>query len=319
MHQHLRKIFINESIAYPRSGWRMIIFLLIATGCNLMLTIPVMSFLKELPGLPLQLIGTILFYMAITAATWLMLKFIDKRPFISVGLTFNAKGGRDLISGVLIGTGMMSVIFVIEYASGMVTIEFRDLSVEQGILIFFNAAILYAAVGYGEEFVFRGYFFQTFVEGTSKVTATAIMALVFALMHAYNPNVSVFGLINIGLAGVWLSIAYFKTQSLWLPIGLHFSWNFVQGFVFSLPVSGTTSAEQQIGTAVVSGPVWLTGGTFGPEGGALATVMLAAGTLLLYQWKRIRPSEDAWSYSRWAEQRTESIHSQLHQTVQSEQ
>jgi len=302
-----KKIFINPELNYLRSGWRIGIFLLIATVCSIGVTTPVIALLKKIPDISLQIPGTYLGYLAITAAAWLMLRFVDKRSFISIGLTLKANAGKELFQGIFLGSGMMSLIFVIEYSTGMVYIEFRDVTLQQGLMAFLNSVLLYIAVGYGEEFLFRGYVFQVFVEGTNKIIATLTIALIFAFAHSKNPNVSLFGLINVGLAGIWLSIAYFKTKALWLPIGLHISWNFFQGFVYSFPVSGTTSEKDQIGKAIVMGPEWFTGGAFGPEGGALATIMLIVGTLVILKWNWITSAEGLWNYEQWREERKQSL------------
>jgi len=209
----------------------------------------------------------------------------------------------------------MTVIFIVLYSTGMVTIEFRVLEFQQGLFIFINSFFLYIVVGYGEELMFRGYLFQVFAEGTNRIVATITISVLFAFVHAKNPNVSLFGLINVGLAGIWLSIAYIKTNSLWLPVGLHFSWNFFQGFVFSLPVSGTTSDKEQIGKAIVTGPEWFTGGTFGPEGGMLATILLLAVSVLIYRSPWFSSSPDAWQYEPWKTERKDAIVQQ--QSVQS--
>ncbi len=274
-----------------------------------------MTVLKQIPGVPLQTTGAYLFYITTTIATWIMLRFLDKRPFVAVGLTLKANAGKEMFQGLLFGSGMMSAIFVIEYVTGMVHIEFRDVTFREGCIIFINSLALYVIVGYGEEVLFRGYIFQTFIEGTNRIIATLTLAFIFAIAHSSNPNASVFGLINVGLAGIWLSIAYFKTRALWLPIGLHISWNFFQGFVYSYPVSGTTSVREQIGSAIVSGPVWLTGGAFGPEGGALATMMLIIGTLLIFKWNWVSDANGVWRYEQWREERKQQLLSQTTETV----
>ncbi len=312
----MKNIFVDPDLDYIRAGWRIGIFLLIATACSTVITGPIIWLLKQIPDISVQTPGIYVSYAVLTFATWLVLRFVDKRPFTSVGISFNTSMGKELFQGALLGSGMMSVIFVIEYAAGMVHIEFREITFQQGTLIFTNSAMLYIAVGYGEELLFRGYLFQTFVEGTNKVIATLAISLFFALAHSRNPNVSLFGLINVGLAGIWLSIAYFKTKALWLPIGLHISWNFFQGFVYSYPVSGTTSEKEQIGKAIVSGPDWITGGTFGPEGGALATLMLIVGTLIIYKWNWITSADGLWNYQQWREERKQQRISQISEPIQ---
>ena len=310
---------MNPELDYLRSGWRIGIFFLITAMCTTVITEPVVKLLKMIPGLPMEVAGTFIFYLTTTLAVWLVLRFVDKRPFKSIGVTFASGWGKQLFQGFLFGSGMLTVIFVIEYSTGMVVIEFRGVNMVEGSIIFLNSILLYTFVGYGEEFLFRGYFYQTFIEGSSSLIATLTISLVFALAHSQNPNVSLFGLINVGLAGIWFSIAYLKTKALWLPIGLHISWNFFQGFVYSYPVSGTTSERVQIGTAIVNGPEWLTGGTFGPEGGALATLMLIIGTFLIYRWDWVSASGNAWSVEQWREERKQQIALRMPEPVQTNQ
>ncbi len=303
MNQTIKNIFVNPELQNLRAGWRIGLLIVLFMGTNLAVTMPLMKFFKTIPDFPMQAVGTMFSYIMLTISTWVMLRYVDKRPFHSVGVTFKANWGKELSQGLLFGSGMMSLIYLIEYSTGMVVIEFRDLTTQQSLIIFANSIGLYIVVGYGEELMFRGYLFQAFAEGTNKLIATLCISLLFAAAHMANPNASLFGIINVGLAGVWLSLAYFKTGALWLPIGMHISWNFFQGFVYSYPVSGTTSLREQIGTAVVSGPDWITGGAFGPEGGVLATIMLVLCSLMIYKWSWVNASDRLWSYEQWKEER----------------
>ncbi|MFN0159476.1 MAG: type II CAAX prenyl endopeptidase Rce1 family protein [Bacteroidota bacterium] len=115
--------------------------------------------------------------------------------------------------------------------------------------------------------------------------AMLLAAALFAFAHGGNPNVSLFGFVNIGLASAWLSFAYLKVRNLWLPFGLHFGWNFSQTSIFGFPTSGISFEERKIMTLTQSGPEWLTGGAFGPEAGALATVALVACTWYIVRSK----------------------------------
>ena len=93
-----------------------------------------------------------------------------------------------------------------------------------------------------------------------------------------------FSTINTMLAGIWLGIAYLMTRSLWLPTALHWSWNFAMVFIFGLPVSGlTTLSEFAWLRGVVGEPVWVSGGSYGPEAGLAATLALILSTLAI--WK----------------------------------
>jgi hypothetical protein len=92
------------------------------------------------------------------------------------------------------------------------------------------------------------------------------------------------------LIGIPQSIAYLRTRSLWMPVGMHFIWNYVQGFVFGLPLSGYTFPTSLL-KAQVHGAAWLTGSDYGPEGGLLCTVAVVGAGIFLFFSARIRMSE----------------------------
>ena len=93
------------------------------------------------------------------------------------------------------------------------------------------------------------------------------------------------------LVGIPLAAAYLRTRALWMPIGIHFAWNFLQGFTLGLPVSGIALPDALV-TARVHGAVWLTGGDYGPEGGLLASGAIVAVTFYMLLSKRIYTSEE---------------------------
>ncbi len=127
------------------------------------------------------------------------------------------------------------------------------------------------AAAAAEELLFRGYPFQVLVEGAGPVLAVAISSVLFAGIHAFNPAVEALAMINIFLAGVVLAVAYLRSRSLWVAIGLHWAWNWVMAAIFDLPVSGLWFDVPGYDT-LQRGPDLLTGGAFGLEGGLLTTV-----------------------------------------------
>ncbi len=94
-----------------------------------------------------------------------------------------------------------------------------------------------------EELIFRGYPMQVLMKGMGPWPAMLIMSSLFGLLHAKNPNSSVLGVFNTIVAGMMLSLAYFKTRSLWFPYGLHLAWNVGTGMVVGFPLSGTGFAS----------------------------------------------------------------------------
>jgi uncharacterized protein len=142
-----------------------------------------------------------------------------------------------------------------------------------------------------EELMFRGYPFQRLVEAIGAAGAIVIFSVLFGAVHLSNPGASVWGLINTVAIGVVFSVAYLRTQSLWLPWGFHFAWNAALGLVVGLPVSGLRLFNVAIhGTA--NGPAWLTGGSYGIEASAPGALAVVIGLFIV--WKApLHPLEDS--------------------------
>jgi hypothetical protein len=150
--------------------------------------------------------------------------------------------------------------------------------------------IMFAVAAANEEAIFRGYPFQRLAESITPVGAIAATSALFGLVHFANPHRSWISTLNTALVGVPFAIAYLRTRSLWMPIGIHFIWNFLLGFFLGLPVSGLT-VSASVFTAHVRGPIWLTGGPYGPEGGLLAMGAIWVVTVYLSFTKSIYTSE----------------------------
>lgn len=145
----------------------------------------------------------------------------------------------------------------------------------------------YFLVACGEEIIFRGIVFRMIDERFGFWWALGISALVFGLIHLVSPNASIWSSIAIAIeAGVLLGAAFKYSEGLWLPIGIHWAWNFTQGNVFGFPVSGHDK-EESILNSMISGPDILTGGEFGPEASIISAVI---GGLLsaFFVWKYLR-------------------------------
>jgi hypothetical protein len=132
-----------------------------------------------------------------------------------------------------------------------------------------------------EEVLVRGFIFRVLSLATGTWIALLLSAALFGALHAFNPGATVFSSIAIALeAGVLLAAAYVVTGRLWLPIGLHAAWNFTEGSVFGMSVSGGRQAPSLFG-GTLSGPATLTGGAFGPEASIVAVAVCLALALLL--------------------------------------
>lgn len=134
-----------------------------------------------------------------------------------------------------------------------------------------------------EEVMFRGYPFQRLLQAVGPVWAVVVLSAMFAAVHLGNPNaggILSWAFLNTLAIGVLLAVAYLRTRTLWLPLGIHFSWNFTLGFLFGLPVSGMSDFAVVVhGTA--SGQSWLTGGAYGLENSLTVAILVLVSVPIL--------------------------------------
>ncbi len=265
----------------------------------------IVFFLASMVISDLVFYSPLLIVICILIATVFMLKMFEKRPLHSVGIPVHRRMPREIGQGILIGGIMMSVVFLTQYGAGWIALEWRGFGSFDIFAIITTTLLFFILAGFGEELFFRGYPFQTLVESIKAPAAVIIMSVAFSAAHSMNPNVSMLALFNIFLAGVWLSVAYLKTRTLWFPTGIHVSWNFFQGTIYSYPVSGQVLEGRSLFDSSISGPAILTGGEFGPEGGLITTVVLILGTIYIYKSKSIIIGEGVWTVDRFIREELE--------------
>jgi len=140
-----------------------------------------------------------------------------------------------------------------------------------------------AAAAVTEELIFRGILFRIIEQRVGTWLALALTGLLFGAAHLFNPHATVWGALAIAVeAGGMLGAAYAATRNLWVPIGLHFAWNFAEGGIFGTGVSGTDSPEGLL-QGVLSGPTVLSGGEFGPEA-SLFSLLAGVAVTAVFLW-----------------------------------
>jgi uncharacterized protein len=269
-----------------RIGWRVLLFVLLMAGFGWGVFSLIPASIAATP-----LASSVVPFCLVVLVTWLMTRLVNHKPLAAVGLWLHPRAFRECGIGLLIGFLMMTGIFLIELGLGVLHLSWRGLTVVEvagavGIsLLFFALSAMF------EELLFRGYLFQSLMQWVTFLPALVIMSLLFGLAHTQNPHATPLSTANVLLAGIWLSFAYLKTRSLWLPFGLHLAWNFSQTSLYAFPTSGYSFAERRLFDAEQTGPPWLTGGEFGPEGGVLATIALIAATWYILKTPLLRPPE----------------------------
>lgn len=278
-------IFLNRH-ADVRIGWRLLLFVLLVLTLvwgDRVLLLAV--------GLPNDFAITALALASVLLVSYLLTRFLNRKPFGAIGLSLHSLAGRELGIGCFLGFLMMTGVFLVEEMSGFAQLSWRGLGTLESVKIVAWGIPYFAVAALFEETLFRGYFFQTLMQGITFLPAMLVMSLLFGLGHLLNPNATTFGVVNVALAGILFSIAYLKTRSLWLPFGLHFAWNFSESVLYAFPNSGVPFREFKMFDLVQLGPDWITGGAFGPEGGILGSLALVLGTWYILKSKYIRTPE----------------------------
>jgi len=149
-------------------------------------------------------------------------------------------------------------------------------------------ALVLLPAAFAEEFAFRGVALVLLSRAFGRGVAVVTLALFFAAAHVLNPEVTRLGILNVGLAGVFLGAVFYMPGGIWTAMAAHFAWNFALA-TLAAPVSGLPFLLPGI-DYLPGSPRWLSGGTFGPEGGLIATVFLTLATLVAARFTE-RPKE----------------------------
>lgn len=229
-------------------------------------------------NVPLQVFGTVVaatvgLYLAGILANLVTMRVFDRRPLADIGLQVNRASGRNLAFGVLMGGGAAALMLWAPLLAGTGHLAAKpDVQTNVPSLIFYLAALLFAAMG--EELIFRGYAFQLLIEKMGPFATILPVSVLFGFAHGMNPNASRLGIANTIIWGILLGYAFLRTHDLWLPIGLHFSWNAVLP-LFGVNLSGHTIDVTRYTYRWDLMPIW-SGGSYGPEGGLLTTIFVVS-------------------------------------------
>jgi len=176
-----------------------------------------------------------------------------------------------------LGVGLLLGFLIFSLVVGVAAIADVYNIIGEGSTSALVAALVGTAIlpGFMEELLFRGILFRWLEEFGGSWFALALTAALFGLGHIFNPNATALSSFAIALeAGVLLGGAYMLTRNLWMAMGLHAAWNFTQGEIFDVPVSGLDS--HGLVEAQLSGPTLLSGGTFGLEASLIAVIIATA-------------------------------------------
>lgn len=291
--------FFCDQSGRLRTVWRFLIFgfgfLVVQIGVNIALLIGIVVFLlatgKSLNSLDispqsveayavtLQIIATLPMTLSALGLVWLCRRFLDRRSFGSLGLVWPGRAPFESVAGGLaLGTLPIFFAIVILLISGGLAWDGVSASYQTALLV-----PTFIVMAFFEEIVCRGYLLQNLIDIGRPRFGIWFSSTIFWLLHTFNPDAWSSPIVSINLfgAGVTLALAYRASGNIWFPTAVHFGWNFAQGVLFQVAVSGLKTDGLFDIHVVDSAPAWLTGGRFGIEGSILATLAELCMSLLL--------------------------------------
>ncbi|MBS5985003.1 type II CAAX endopeptidase family protein [Clostridium sp.] len=268
------KVFKNEE-GEVRSGWKILILFLVEY-ILLFIMANIIGSLVVISGSMRENIYIILMFsqeIVLILTPILSWKVLFKNDLSLIGLkALNKKEIKNLILGLVMGIIAITLAFILILLSksGVLVNSLLEPRFSLSLVLYL---ILFILVGFAEELLSRGYIIGAMeASNNNKWFAIMVSAVIFSLMHYGNNGFSLIPFLNIFLVGILFGVMYVKTKSIWLSTGFHITWNFFQGCIYGMPVSGITTPKLYEMT-FVGNPI-LNGGTFGPEGGLIVTMVI---------------------------------------------
>lgn len=288
-----RQIFFNDRGL--RAGWRLVIY----CGMIRLLVYGAQLVAKQLggaskgPTLPdylqaiFQAIGELMLFLVLLFLAWIMSR-IERRKVGAYGLPLQRSAVSSFVRGYFLW-GFLPLAFLLLVLRAAHAFYFGSVTalnariVGWGLLWF----AVFLLVGLFEEYMLRGYFLYTLADGIGFWPAAIIQAILFAGIHMGNGGETKIGIVAAGFFALFAAATLWRTGNLWLAVGAHAGWDWGQSYFFGVNDSGFQAPGHLLNPHVSQGPDWLTGGTVGPEGSAVALILW--GFLTIFFVLRYRP------------------------------
>jgi uncharacterized protein len=265
--------FIKKILFFPLT--RMVIAIVAIVSAVVLESVG-LQWLYKLYGLRDQPWFAILAITVMVGTVWAIysgyVRLFERRPVNELALE---PAPRELAIGAALGFGLITATMACLAVGGYYRVDGVGRLPSTATLV-----VMGVFPAFFEEILMRGIVFRITEESLGTWLAIIISGLMFGLLHLANPGATVFASLCIALeAGVLLAAAYMVTRRLWLPIGMHFAWNFAQGGIYGVAVSGI--AARGLLKSTLTGPQLLSGGAFGPEASIFAVVVCTSTAVAL--------------------------------------
>ena len=219
-------------------------------------------------------------FFFIALAVFLWVRYREKRPFSSLGF-YKQDWFKNLLKGFFIGAVQFSLVVVLLLVTGTGSLKLGQLNLQS--LIFVLAIIpFWILQGGTEELVTRGWLFPAVSAKSNIFIGILISSALFGALHLFNPGVTVLSIVNIILDGIFACFLMLKYDNMWVLAGMHGAWNFVQGNIYGIQVSGQGASTSILNYSSQSSVDLLSGGAFGAEGSIFASIVLIGCIAYLY-------------------------------------
>nr|WP_255567523.1 CPBP family intramembrane glutamic endopeptidase [Corynebacterium sp. TAE3-ERU16] len=195
-------------------------------------------------------------------------------------------------TGVGFGFAAVTVVYLINVIFGALDVSFTLKASELWVLLL--AAVFFAFQGFFEELLFRFFIIPAYAARITVAGAIGLSSILFAFIHLSNPNLTIFGMVNLVLYGVVFGTMYWRTGNAWFVAGWHSGWNFVLSMLYGSHVSGNALPGSVLSSAP-SGSELLNGGEFGLEGSVLSTLL---GIAIIAWCVKTKPASDTGLFTR---------------------
>jgi membrane protease YdiL (CAAX protease family) len=267
------------------AGWAL---LFLGTGFVLMVVLSILGakltggFEQGGAGPRTLLIQTVSGLLAYGTLTWAIGRRAIGLTWVELRWAPTALAGRGFLLGLLLGIVPAALALGLSLLVGGAHFVPDAGTVQEYLVQVGRTALLLAPAALLEEVMFRGVGQVVLARAIGRVPALLLLSGLFAMAHLLNPNGTALGMVNIALAGLMLGVAFYAPGGIWTAWGAHLGWNATLA-AMDAPVSGLPFQIPLINYQP-GGPQWLTGGTFGPEGGVLATAMIVLATAAAWRW-----------------------------------
>ena len=278
----LRRVFYGPSEL--RAGWRLCIFLAMVIALINATNLMVGRLLPGADRTTLFLVFQVINFLIFLAASWIMGR-IEGRTIADYGLPWRRMFRTQFWQGVLLGFASITGLLIAMRAAGVFyfgNIALHGADVWKWATVY---ALVFMLVALREEFRARGYGLFTLSAGIGFWPAATVSAAYFGYSHHGNSGEDWIGLFNAGAFGLLTCFLLRRTGNLWMPIGLHMAFDWGETYFYGVADSGQKLPGYLLSSSS-SGPAWLSGGTVGPEGSLLATLMIAVLWLICAAWLR---------------------------------